>query len=59
MQVKVTETGQKEETKREKEKGKDEHKQSQGGCLSWMRKRQREKHKPRKKNIFVLHLKGC
>ncbi|XP_031255870.1 uncharacterized protein LOC116113849 [Pistacia vera] len=33
----------------------------QGGCLSWMRKRHREKHKPRrnKHNIFLPHLKGC
>lgn len=62
MQAKVTETREKEETKREKEKRreKDEQKHSQGGCLSWMRKRQREKHKPRKKNIFTttIHLKG-
>ncbi|CAL1405415.1 unnamed protein product [Linum trigynum] len=33
---------------------------SQGGCLSWMRKRQREKHKPTsKKNIFLRKLEGC
>ncbi|CAL1390727.1 unnamed protein product [Linum trigynum] len=33
---------------------------SQGGCLSWMRKRQREKHKtPSKKNIFLRKLEGC
>ncbi|KAL0540593.1 hypothetical protein IC582_020601 [Cucumis melo] len=31
---------------------------SQGGCLSWMRTRQRDKHKTRKKN-FLPHLKGC
>ncbi|XP_012077938.1 uncharacterized protein LOC105638704 isoform X2 [Jatropha curcas] len=32
----------------------------QGGCLSWMRKRQREKHKPRnKRNICLLNPKGC
>ncbi|KAJ4850076.1 hypothetical protein Tsubulata_019370 [Turnera subulata] len=31
----------------------------QGGCLSWMRKRQREKHKPRKKSSFLPSLKGC
>ncbi|CAK9326339.1 unnamed protein product [Citrullus colocynthis] len=30
----------------------------QGGCLSWMRTRQRDKHKTRKKN-FLPHLKGC
>lgn len=56
----MPETREKEETKREEGKEKDEQKQqSQGGCLSWMRKRQREKHKPRKKNIFALRLKGC
>lgn len=31
----------------------------QGGCLSWMRKRQREKQKPRKRNIFLINLEGC
>ncbi|XP_044467573.1 uncharacterized protein LOC123197373 [Mangifera indica] len=33
----------------------------QGGCLSWMRKRHREKHKPRrnKHSIFLPPLKGC
>ncbi|CAN6702227.1 unnamed protein product [Malus baccata var. baccata] len=48
----------KEETKREKEK----RKCRQGGCLSWMRRRYREKHKPKnKKNNFLSHLnlKGC
>ncbi|XP_022993231.1 uncharacterized protein LOC111489313 isoform X1 [Cucurbita maxima] len=30
----------------------------QGGCLSWMRTRQRDKHKTRKNN-FLPHLKGC
>ncbi|XP_022134098.1 uncharacterized protein LOC111006452 isoform X2 [Momordica charantia] len=32
--------------------------QGEGGCLSWMRTRQRDKHKTRKKN-FLPHLKGC
>ncbi|XP_021657575.2 uncharacterized protein LOC110647861 isoform X2 [Hevea brasiliensis] len=31
----------------------------QGGCLSWMRRRQRKKHKTRKRNIFLLNLEGC
>ncbi|KAF3443912.1 hypothetical protein FNV43_RR13602 [Rhamnella rubrinervis] len=61
-EVQVTEPREREETKREKEKRKekDEQKHCQGGCLSWMRKRQREKHKPREKNIFTttIHLKG-
>ncbi|KAL6135406.1 hypothetical protein ACLB2K_067634 [Fragaria x ananassa] len=53
MEVKDTEEG--EGTKREKEerKKKEEQKWRQGGCLSWMRKRYREKHKPRKKNMFL------
>lgn len=32
---------------------------NQGGCFSWMRKRQREKHKPRKRTIFLPHFKRC
>ncbi|XP_050383756.1 uncharacterized protein LOC126800432 [Argentina anserina] len=57
----VKDTEQEEETKREKEGRKEQEKQKwrQGGCLSWMRKRYREKHKPRKKNVFLSHLKGC
>lgn len=60
MELKDTEE-EEEETKEEKEerKKKDEQKCRQGGCLSWMRKRYREKHKPRKKNMFLSHLKGC
>jgi hypothetical protein len=62
VQVEVKETRDTEETKREKEerKKKDEQMWRQAGCLSWMRKkRQREKRKPRKNNIFLTHLKGC
>ncbi|XP_062150548.1 uncharacterized protein LOC133859230 isoform X2 [Alnus glutinosa] len=61
-EVEVKETRDAEETKREKEerKKKDEQMWRQAGCLSWMRKkRQREKRKPRKNNIFLTHLKGC
>ncbi|CAN1241166.1 hypothetical protein LINPERPRIM_LOCUS4847 [Linum perenne] len=31
---------------------------SQGGCLSWMRKKEREKQKPRNRNIFFRRLEG-
>lgn len=31
----------------------------QGGCLSWMRKRQREKSKPKKKNFFFSSLEDA
>ncbi|XP_050133960.1 uncharacterized protein LOC126610030 [Malus sylvestris] len=42
---------------KETESEKEEQKCRQGGCLSWMRKRYREKHKPKsKKNIFLSHL---
>ncbi|KAL6287581.1 hypothetical protein ACE6H2_011971 [Prunus campanulata] len=61
-EVEVKDTREQEETKREKEERKnrdDEQQRRQGGCLSWMRKRYREKHKPRKKNIFLSHLKRC
>ncbi|KAB2613701.1 hypothetical protein D8674_036017 [Pyrus ussuriensis x Pyrus communis] len=55
-EVEVKDT--KEETKREKEK----QKCRLGGCFPWMRKRYREKHRPKnKKNNFLSHLnlKGC
>ncbi|XP_062009669.1 uncharacterized protein LOC133726181 [Rosa rugosa] len=60
-EMEVKDTEEEEETKREKEerKKKEEQKWRQGGCLSWMRKRYREKHKPRKKNMFLSHLKAC
>ncbi|XP_034705761.1 uncharacterized protein LOC117929559 isoform X1 [Vitis riparia] len=67
VQVEVKDTREKEETKRKEEEQIKKEKQMcrcrQGGCLSWrslwMRKRHREKHKPRKKNIFLQHIKGC
>ncbi|CBI16854.3 hypothetical protein VitviT2T_021931 [Vitis vinifera] len=66
-EVEVKDTREKEETKRKEEEQIKKEKQMcrcrQGGCLSWrslwMRKRHREKHKPRKKNIFLQHIKGC
>ncbi|GAV75641.1 hypothetical protein CFOL_v3_19119 [Cephalotus follicularis] len=54
----MKETGEKEETLRDKEERENKDEQMcrcsirQGGCLSWMRKRQREKHKQRKKSLF-------
>ncbi|KAL5581976.1 hypothetical protein UlMin_014418 [Ulmus minor] len=49
----VKETSEEEETKREREttKEQDEHKHRKGGCFTWMRKRHREKHKPRKNQL--------
>lgn len=60
MQVHVKETSEEEETRKEEEKTKEKDKQKRrhGGCLSWMSKRQREKHKPRNK-FFLPNLKGC
>ncbi|XVF71667.1 hypothetical protein PTKIN_Ptkin12aG0058100 [Pterospermum kingtungense] len=66
-QVKVKETREKEETKIEKaeRRRKDEEmcrcssSSRQPGCLSWMRKRQREKHKSIRKSIFFPHFKDC
>lgn len=70
MQVQVRGTrGEGETTKRESNKEEKQEKNDeqvwrcsiskQGGCLSWMRKRHREKSKPIKKNIFFLNLKGA
>ncbi|KAJ7000605.1 hypothetical protein NC653_011158 [Populus alba x Populus x berolinensis] len=69
-QVQVRGTrGKEETTKRESNKEEKQEKNveqvwrcsisKQGGCLSWMRKRHREKSKPRKKNIFFLNFKGA
>ncbi|XWS46401.1 hypothetical protein CRYUN_Cryun14cG0062700 [Craigia yunnanensis] len=63
-QVEVKETREKEETKIDKaERRKREEEMCrcsrQPGCLSWMRKRQREKHKSTRKSIFFPHFKGC
>ncbi|KAL0015270.1 hypothetical protein SO802_002339 [Lithocarpus litseifolius] len=59
----VKETRDTKETKREKEERRKKDEQlcsRQAGCLSWMRKkRQREKHKARKNNIFLTRFKGC
>lgn len=59
MELKDTEKEEETKEKKEEREKKDEQKCRQGGCLSWMRKRYREKHKPRKKNMFLSHLKGC
>lgn len=73
LQVEMKETREKEETKKDdnkedqKKKGCTYNSSSsssgsgsrQAGCLSWMRKRQRDKHKPRKKHNFFPRLKGC
>ncbi|KAL6143724.1 hypothetical protein ACLB2K_054419 [Fragaria x ananassa] len=59
MEVKDTEEGEGIKREKEERKKKEEQKWRQGGCLSWMRKRYREKHKPRKKNMFLSQLKGC
>lgn len=66
VQVEVKETRAKEETKGEEEEEGDEKKKKEGqtsrqaGCLSWMiKKRQREKQKPRTYNTCLTHLKGC
>ena len=64
VQVKATrDTKETKETKREKEERRKKDEQlcsRQAGCLSWMRKkRQREKHKARKNNIFLTRFKGC
>ncbi|GKV16834.1 hypothetical protein SLEP1_g27411 [Rubroshorea leprosula] len=54
---------QEEETKTESEERRKREKQlcyrcnKQGGCFSWMRKRQREKQKSRKMNFFLPHFK--
>ncbi|KAH8483387.1 hypothetical protein Peur_064262 [Populus x canadensis] len=69
-QVQVKETRGKEEstenesTREESQSRKDEKMwmcsiSKQGGCLSWMRKRQRERHKPRNSNIFSFNVKGA
>ncbi|KAK6279737.1 PREDICTED: uncharacterized protein LOC18602087 isoform X1 [Theobroma cacao] len=63
-QVEVKETGEREETIIDKaeRRRKDElmcRCSRQPGCLSWMRRRQREKHKSRKRSIFFPHFKGC
>ncbi|KAL5741567.1 hypothetical protein ACOSP7_028299 [Xanthoceras sorbifolium] len=61
-EVEVKETREKEETKREKEEEvRCRWSCRQGGCLlSWMRKRHREKHKPRRnKHHYFPTLKGC
>lgn len=69
LQVEIKEPREKEETKRDdnkedqKKKGcmnnSSSSRSGQAGCLSWMRKRQRHKHKPRKKHNFLLRLRGC
>ncbi|KAG2714951.1 hypothetical protein I3843_03G056300 [Carya illinoinensis] len=66
QEVEVKETRAKEETKGEEEEEEDEKKKKEGqtsrqaGCLSWMiKKRQREKQKPRTYNTCLTHLKGC
>ncbi|KAL6136736.1 hypothetical protein ACLB2K_062031 [Fragaria x ananassa] len=59
MEVKDTEEGEGAKREKEERKKKEEQKRRQGGCLSWMRKRYREKHKPRKKNMFLSQFKGC
>ncbi|GLT41172.1 hypothetical protein SLA2020_152560 [Shorea laevis] len=64
-QVEVIESKEEEETKTEREERRKREEQlwnrcnRQGGCFSWMRKRQREKHKPRKGSIFLPHFKRC
>ncbi|XP_044506936.1 uncharacterized protein LOC123226476 isoform X2 [Mangifera indica] len=68
-EVEVTETRDKEEPKTDHKEDMQIKKRAgcrcsssmQGGCLSWMRSRHREKHKPRrnKHSIFLPHLKGC
>lgn len=70
LQVEMKETREKEETKKDDNK-EDQKKKGctynscsssssrQAGCLSWMRKRQRDKRKPRKKHNFFPRLKGC
>ncbi|XP_059670567.1 uncharacterized protein LOC132316077 isoform X2 [Cornus florida] len=67
-EVEVKVTGDKEETKSSEEedqgeKAKQKGRCKQGGCLSWrslwMRRRQRDKHKPRKKIIFCHQINGC
>lgn len=72
LQVEMKETREKEETKKDDSK-EDQKKKGctynscssssswsrQAGCLSWMRKRQRDKRKPRKKHNFFPRLKGC
>lgn len=62
--MEVKETRGKEETKgedEEEEKKKKEGQMSrQAGCLSWMiKKRQREKQKPRTYKTCLTHFKGC
>ncbi|XP_015581620.2 uncharacterized protein LOC8287242 isoform X2 [Ricinus communis] len=51
--------GEKEERKKKENNPLWRSSSMQGGCLSWLRKRQREKHKPRKRNIFLLNPEGC
>uniref|UniRef100_A0A6N2LWV9 Uncharacterized protein n=1 Tax=Salix viminalis TaxID=40686 RepID=A0A6N2LWV9_SALVM len=68
VQVKGT-RGEEEATKREINKEEMQNKndeqmwrcsiRKQGGCLSWMRKRQREKSKPKKKNFFFSSLEDA
>ncbi|KAH9739437.1 Mental retardation GTPase activating protein [Citrus sinensis] len=70
QEVEMKETREKEETKKDDNK-EDQKKKGctynscsssssrQAGCLSWMRKRQRDKRKPRKKHNFFPRLKGC
>uniref|UniRef100_A0A6N2LFK9 Uncharacterized protein n=1 Tax=Salix viminalis TaxID=40686 RepID=A0A6N2LFK9_SALVM len=68
VQVKGT-RGEEEATKREINKEEMQNKNDeqmwrcsiskQGGCLSWMRKRQREKSKPKKKNFFFSSLEDA
>lgn len=68
QEVEMKETREKEETKKDDNKEAQKKKgcmynssssSRQAGCLSWMRKRQRDKHKPRKKHNFFPRLKGC
>lgn len=60
VQVTIKARKEKEMTKGEKGDRNSTNEQTwrQGGCLSWMRTRQRDKHKTGKKN-FLPHLKGC
>ncbi|XP_050230558.1 uncharacterized protein LOC126679551 isoform X2 [Mercurialis annua] len=59
--VEDKETKEKEETEKVEVKKKEMRKCSsmQGGCLSWMRKRQRDKHKSRNKILFLFNHQTC
>ncbi|KAK6913480.1 hypothetical protein RJ641_023081 [Dillenia turbinata] len=73
--VEVKETGEREDKEEEQEEDDVEESEErekakqmcmcsrQGGCMSWkslwMRRRRKEKHKPRKHNIFLQKLHGC